>query len=345
MTSDRHTFEASLTRAEIDALASDRNLKVLQTAGPVDDATWERLNEGLFTARPEVYLRVYGFYSSRSKCDLSFLVRLPNLRHFAADCLMHATGVEHLAFLSKLESLSIGIYDLTSFDFLADLPADGLEELSLCATKSKKPTLGSLTRFHKLRKLYLEGQQKEITAISSLPSLEELTLRSISVDGLDFLTGLDRLWSLDIKLGGTNNLAALRDMNGIKYLELWHVRDLRDLSPVSTMHGLQYLFLQSLPHIHALPDLSRLTSLRRVFLENMKGLRDLAALAAAPALEDFYHCDARGMELEHYQWALANKSLKQMSVGFGSDKKNKAFRDWAARMGFPEYRLQPFVFT
>jgi hypothetical protein len=339
----RINFKCSLTRNEVDSLVSDSQVEILQTFDAVEDTTWKMLNDRLFTSRPEIELRVYGFYSS--ECDLSFLGYLTNLHHFSADCLMRAEGIERVADLPRLESLRVGIYNLESFDFLANLPARNLRKLSLGATKSKKPALGHLERFGELRKLYVEGQQKEIEAISKLPCLEDLTLRSITVGDLDFIRHLKNLWSLDIKLGGTNNLAALADIDTIKYLELWQVRGLKDISVISTMRGLQYLFLQSLPHVANLPDSSNLRALRRVNLDSMKGLKDIRGLAKAPALEEFMHCSAHGMEPTHYADILKSKTLKRMSVGFGSARKNKELDDQARHMGIEPYESSQFLFA
>ena len=133
--------------------------------------------------------------------------------------------------------------------------------------------------------------------IRELTTLEDLTLRSTTVPDLDFLAELDRLWSLDIKLGGTTNLAALSGMRGIKYLELWQVRGLAPTPGiVAELPGLQHLFLQSLPQVTALPDLASLQHLRRLVLQNMKGLDDLTAVGTAPALEEFAFIEASGKE-------------------------------------------------
>src|ERR1700722_3651571 len=199
----RVNFASSLTRVEIKSLVDNPDLTVLQTCDAVELATWEMLNDLLFVTRPDVKVRVYGFYSS--ECDLSFLRRLTNVRHFAADSLMRAKGVEFTAELRELQSLSIGIHSLENFDFLAGLPHSKLRKLSLGATRSKKPNLRQLGRFGELRKRYLEGQEKDIEVISRLPCLEDLTLRSITVNDLGFLHNLSHLWSLDIKLGGPNN--------------------------------------------------------------------------------------------------------------------------------------------
>ena len=182
----RVRLSQNLTVDEVHRLAAEPELRILQASSPVDCETWDLINEELLTRRPEVQIRVYGFYSL--VCDLSFLSRLKNVRRFSADCLHRAIGIEHLADLQKLESLSVGIYDLENFDFLKEIPA-GIRELALAATKSKKPRLDHLARFHLLTGLYLEGQQRGIEALSSLAALERLTLRSISTDDLRYVGG------------------------------------------------------------------------------------------------------------------------------------------------------------
>ena len=338
----RVSFTTSLTRAEIDSFVANAQLKILQTNTPIDTATWEMLNDVLLSARPDIAIRVWGFYSS--ECDLSFLKYLTNVRHFSADCL-RGKNVETVAKLQKLQSLSIGIFSLENFDFLGLLPARGLQKLSLGATKSRKPALTHLARFSELQTLFIEGQGKDIEAISSLPDLEDLTLRSITVDDLNFLKSSRKLSSLDIKLGGTTNLAALEGMNAIKYLELWQIRGLTDISVISTMRGLQYLFLQSLPRVTALPDLSQLNGLRRVHLENMKGIRNVEGLAKAPALEEVMHCSAQGMKPSQYEDLLNRRTLKRIFVGFGSEQKNKDFTRRANEMGIAACKRSQFLFA
>jgi hypothetical protein len=61
--------------------------------------------------------------------------------------------------------------------------------LSLAATKSKKPRLQILSRFQSLTHLYLEGQQQGIEILYELKKLEDVTLRSITTEGLDYISG------------------------------------------------------------------------------------------------------------------------------------------------------------
>ncbi len=222
----RNQFREPLSQREVAAIASDAEVKVLQTDSPASLATWELLNEAFFSRRPDVELRVYGCYSTN--CDLSFTRVLSNVRRFAADSLQHATGVEHLGGIRNLEALSVGIFDLESFDFLNDV-SDNLRELALGATRSKKPGLSMLPRFGHLREIHLEGQQKGIDALSQLRCLEKVTLRSISTPNLEYLKPLDKMWSLDLKLGGSD-VSAIRGMGNIKYFEAWQVRGLADIA-------------------------------------------------------------------------------------------------------------------
>jgi len=320
---DRVEFYDSLSSAEIAALVDDANIRVLQTSEPVRPKTWIELNARFFSARPDVQLRVFGFYSS--VCDLSFLWTMDRVQNFSADCLRSVQNIEAITRMPALRRLGIGVFDLEGFDFLADLPAE-IEAIYLGATRSKKPSLRLLERFGALRKLNVEGHRKDIEVIGSLHRLEDLTLRSVSVGGLSFLRPLPKLWSLDIKLGGSNDLRALAGLENIKYLELWQVRGLADLGPISTLTGLQYLFLQSLPRVTSLPELGKLTRLRRLHLDNMKGLRNLEALCGAPMLEELIHFDARNHAPRDYECLLKSKAMKALRVGFGSEAKNNEFR-------------------
>ena len=123
------------------------------------------------------------------------------------------------------------------------------------------------------------------------------------------------------------------------------VKGLTDISVISTMTGLQYLFLQSLRNVRSIPDLSKLTALRRIYLENMKGLQDISALGSAPALEEFIHVAAGGMEPVQYLPLLKSKTLKNLIVGLESIKKDKALQDLASQAGIFEWKLSEFAFS
>ena len=330
LSSDRVDFGTSLTKGDIHALAEDRGLKVLQCSSPVKQQTWELLNSQFFTRRPDVQLRVYGFYSLI--CDLAFTSIMTNVRHFSADCLRDAGGVEHIAAMENLESLGVGIFHLQGFEFLNHVTPH-LKKLFLGATESKKPDLSPLNRFQSLEAIYIEGQQKNIEVLSEMENLQDVTLRSISTPDVSYLKPLHRMWSLDIKLGGIKNFSALEGMKNIKYLELWQIRGLSDINFVSGLSGLQYLFVQSLRQVVTLPSFERLDDLRRIYLENMKGLRDILSLEYAPALQELAIANAMNFQPEDWIPLLHNPNLKRVSCWFGSFKKNARFEKLARDHG------------
>jgi hypothetical protein len=336
----RAEFTGGVSSSELDALAANAALKVLQTSEPVAPSSWPLLDEAFFSRRPDVELRLYGFYGQR--CDLAFASGLRRVRRFAADCLMDAIGVEHVARIPALESLSLDVFSLESFDVLR-VVNPGLRSLALGQTRSKKPSLEPLSRFTGLRQLLIEGHRKDIEVLSVLRELEEVTLRSVTVTDLGFLRPLARLRSLDLKLGGIRNISAIAGMPSIKSLELWQILGLVDVDVAGQLPGLQHLFLQSLRRVVALPDLSAARSLRRVTLETMRGLRELAPLEHAPALEELLLLDPSPLAPEALVPALRNGSLKRVAVGFGSDRKNEAARELLKRHGKEEMKRMEFA--
>lgn len=324
---------------DIATIRGDPEVRVVQFVEPAEPRTWSRLNAELLGVRPDVQVRVFGFYAS--ECDLGFVSQLGNLRHFAADSLRQARNVEVVCEIPKLESLSIGIYELTSFDFLSGVPSS-LSRLALGRTRSKKPDLSVLSRFTDLRELYVEGQHKNIEVLGELTALEDVTLRSVSSPGLEYLTNQPRLWSVDIKLGGIRNLSALAAVPALKYLEVWQVRGLADLSVIAELVTLQNLFLQDLPRVVTLPNLEHCRSLRRVVLQNLKGLQDLSQLASAPALEEFELVQGGNFAPEDLEPVLQTPTVRRVGAYFGSDRKNRAFEALREKRGKEAFDRPPF---
>ncbi len=342
LSKDRVQFYDSLSKREIKKIASNLDIQVLQTSRPAEISTWKLINERLLSKRPDIEIRIFGYYSQ--DCDLSCLEHLSNVRCLSVDCLIKASNIEALSILDQLSTLSVGIYSLESFDFLHSLPTT-LKKLYLGTTKSKKPSLEHLSRFTEIEELYIEGQQKNIEAIGELNNLQKLILRSVSPKNIRFIKKLERLWSLDIKLGGIIDLSTLKDLENIKYLELWQIRGLSDISVISSLIGLQYLFLQSLRNVTEFPDMTNLFKLRRVYMETMKGLKNVNGLASAPNLEEFIHVSAQNMSPYQYKQLLERKRLKRALFGFGSDKKNEEMLRLMNANDVDRYQHTPFVFS
>jgi hypothetical protein len=277
-------------------------LGVVQFTSPLTDDDFGRLANWL-SSYPEMTLRAY--FRHR---DVEFLRFFPFLRRFDVDA----------------------THDLESLDGLRYLP-DDLEELAVGATR-RRLDLAGLERFRGLKSLFLEGQSKRIDAISSLTSLENLSLRSITLPDLSLLLPLARLQTLEIKLGGTGDLRPLPLIGELRYLELWRIRGLSDVSAIGEMAHLQNLFLQALKHVESLPDLSGATALRRVRLQTMRGIRDLRPLASAPALEELILDDMPQLQPNDLAPLIGLPRLRAVSARIGI-KKSAAVREI---LGLPE---------
>ena len=320
--STRAEFDDAVTENDLRNLVELPGVKTLQCSAPVKDSVWSRLNDSFFSRRPDVELRVYGHHSM--ECDLAFARRMVNVRRFAADCLMRAKNVEAIAEIPELESLSLGIFELQDLGVLETVTPT-LTTISLGATRSKKPRLEALARFTSLKALHIEGQSNGIEVLSQLRGLEDVTLRSITTADLRYLSPLERLWSLDIKLGGIRSFDGIEGKDTIKYLELWQIRELEDANIVASLPGLQNVFLQSLSRVKQLPSLEGSRSLRRVVLENMKGFSDFTALESAPALEEFALVEGSRQQPEQLVPVLRNPAVRGAAAHFGSARKNQAF--------------------
>lgn len=247
---------------------------------------------------PDIYLRVYELFGTPEN-DLDFLQYYKGLKH-----------------------LSVDLHNLQSVDGLRHV-ADSLEYFDFGRTK-KTISVEFLAQCECLKGLSLEEHASGTDAVSTLKNLEELILRSITLPDLEIIAALPKLWSLDIILGGTKNLAALSRLNSLKYLKLWMVKGLSDLSIISEITSLQEIFLSSLKKVPTIPSLRKLRKLRRVTLQNMKGISDLSPLLEAKSLEDLIVSRASHLMAEAFLPLQKHPSLKAIGFGLGSNKKNQA---------------------
>lgn len=282
---------------ELDRL--DGRPETVQFASALTEAEYALLG-AWFADQPTKTLRAYASYDG-TITDLEFLRHFPTLRSFQADALYHS---------------------LTNIDGLAYLPDDA-HFIGLGQTK-KRFSLTPLARFTRLRRLYLEGQSKDIEVVSDLRDLRSLTLRSITLPDLTLLTPLSGLRALDLKLGGTKDLALLPELQSLEYLELWMVKGLADLSPIAELPNLEYLFLQALRQVERLPAMSELIALRRLWLETMKGLSDLAPIREAPHLRQLAVVDMGHLQPDAFAPLAGKPTLESLRAGLGSKRKNRA---------------------
>lgn len=321
--SGRYNISTGFKKNELSAIANNTKTKLVQFSAPLTYEEYDLLEKMVFATRPDIELRIFGHYSV--ECDLTFLERIPSLRKVTADCMRDTTGIEVVTQLRNLESLCVGIFDLDNFNFLEQV-APNLKVLGLYQTRSKKPKIESIARFENLEYLFLEEQQKGINAIKNLKKLQKIILRSITTTDIDFLQGLKQLWSVDIKLGGIKSFDALKTLPSLKFLELWQIRGLADLSFISDLTTLQNLFIQSLKQVKTLPDFSKNKFLRRIYLENMKGLDDFSTLKHIPNLKEFIICD-ENKEPDNFLPLFENPTVERVAGFLGSNKRNNRFMD------------------
>lgn len=321
---ERVNFTEPISTSEIDYLVAYPKIEVLQCNTPIEEVTWILLNDEFFSRRPEVVLRVYG--PDSPPCDLRFAARMSHVRHFTVNLHENATRIEAITEMPDLQILEIGIYGLDNFNFLWKV-TDNLTRLLLGATRSKRPDLSPLSRFWKLKNIFLVGQQKNIDVLSELSMLEEVGLSSISTPSLGYLKRLQHMWSLRIILGGIRDFSAIEGMQNIKYLQLLQVRELNNIDFIAHLTGLQNLMLQSLPRVTTLPSFREMVKLRRITFANLKGMKDFTELEWAPALEEFILIQGQPQSPEDLLPVLRNPSLHRASAHFGSIAKERRFRE------------------
>jgi len=276
----------------------DPRCRTLQFRESLTDVELQRV--AMFLSEyPSTTLRVYGH---RTYPTLDFL--------------------KHFGFVRRVQIEMWELQDLSGLCFLRP----DLEALGLGRTKTRL-SLCILERFVALRDLWLEGHVKDFEVVGQLASLRRLSLRSITLPDLSALRFLRELEELELKLGGTRDLRLLPHIGRLRYFEAWLVRGLADLESLAAALSLRFIFLQALTQVAALPSFAPLADLRRVHLETMKGLRDLAPVAAAPALTEFVAIDMGHLRPEAFRPFVGHPALRAARIGLGSARKNAAVRE------------------
>ena len=245
-------------------------------------------------SQEDVGLRVFG---SRETVDLEFLQWFPNLTDLTVD----------------------NLYELKSLDGLRHLPSN-MRSLGIGDSR-KKLDLAVIERFTELRSLHIEGAKTNIEVIGSFTSLEELSLRSVTLPDLSTLTSLHGLRSLELKLGGTKDLDLLPQVGKLEHLEIWQVKGLTDLSPIADLKHLRYLFLETLNHVESLPDLRGLEVLERLQISGMKLLKSIEPISRAPNIRHLV-LSAPQLRVPDMEALIDHPTLESASIGLGSVKRN-----------------------
>jgi hypothetical protein len=203
------TVEGSVAEGELDAIARDRRLKVVQLRSDSPPATWDALDERLFSTRGDVLLAVDSFFPGGA--DLSLLHHVPNVRRLCVTSVgtEEISSLESIASLPNLEALQIGSPSLGSFDVLNALPPDRLRELRLADTLPRKPSLRPVARFTGLQVLRIESHSADLETLGALRALRQLSLSSIRLNDFSLLTAFPELASFSFAAGAVKDAGAL----------------------------------------------------------------------------------------------------------------------------------------
>lgn len=334
--SGRVQVEPGWTEADVEALAAEPSLEVLQYSdyNAPSRELLQLLNDRVFAMRPDVLFRIYGFHLTEA--DLSALTFTPDVERLAVDCCSRVSGLSHLGGLSKLREFELEVFELDSFEALHDVRSD-LVSLRLGKTRSKKPDLSVLKRFSALERLALNGQKKNIEVVQELQRLRRVYIQGIPLSNLDFLASLPRLEKLDLGFGGAENLQWLADLSALQELRLLRVKGLSDLSALSALSSLRQLKLVDQPLIETLPPLDNLPGLKRVVCDNV-GLKKWDWVLTAPALDELVFLEMQTLTPEDFRQLIGKRRPNRLTVSMKKASANKEVQALLEQEGLTEKR-------
>lgn len=330
----RVQLQKSWTADDLRNLSAEPSLRIVQySESEVPGARLLKLlNEELFAVRPDVTLRIYGFHGQNAK--LSVLTALPFVEKLSVDCSSKVEGLEHLGRLENLHELVLDVFELDSFDALYGVTSR-LTRIGLGKTRSKKPDLSVLRRFHGLKRLELHGHKKGIETIRELQSLEELYVHGIPLEELGFLSELPELASLSIGQGKAESLEWLDGLPGLKKLRILSAKKLVELHVLTHLKQLERLEIIDQPLLKTLPDLKNLQALQLVVCNNV-GLEDLDWILTAPKLNQLAFREVKMLEPSAFEQLIAARRPDKLSVAMAKGSKHKEVQAILEREGLFE---------
>jgi len=227
-------------------------------------------------------VRFYGHYSSTFDCRI--LLNIPEVKCLYVDCLLNADNISTISRLHKLQTLSLGVYELKETEILNTENLKQLTELILTDTKTKALNLEYLNEYQNLKYLILGGHTKNISSVGTLHHLEYLSLNSIKKVSVEFINKLKRLKTLKFILGGRDNIHEIDD-NEIEDLEIIWVRGFNDLSNIGRFKKLKFLRIEDNIRLQTIHFDKEMPFLKSLAISNCKTLNSLIGLHNLTSLE------------------------------------------------------------
>lgn len=192
-----------------------------------------------------------------------------------------------LSRFKNLEKLSTTTCDISSIDFLTNMPKLNVLTLDVRNIKDLSP-IGSCTE---LQHLELIGEEYEnLDFLNDLNSLEWLTIVGGGVKDIEPLRQKDTIELLRIYINTLEDISALSGMKNIYGLTIFS-KELSDCTPLSSCTGLKYLSLSGCEKIDSLD-----------FLDDMDGLEEI---------------HLKGTSITNFEPLLDLKSLDEVTVSNG----------------------------
>jgi hypothetical protein len=232
-------------------------------------------------------------------------------------------GVKDLEFLKYFETLRrlhLAVWDIDDVSGFAYLGTD-FESLTF-STTHKRFSLRFLETLPGLRSLFIQGHTKDLDVVGGLTGLRSIGLSGIPLADLSLLVPLQELTNVFVGFSKTRDLWALRDLPQLKELRILRITELAAVDIVRELVGLVSVELNWLRNVERLPNLSRLASLQSVTLDTMKGLREIAGVAAAPALQRLAVAACPSLTAESFRCLLGHPTLRELWGYTGRTREN-----------------------
>ncbi len=273
---------------------------------------------GIYRSDNVIYYQIDGqelqtlTFVDGSGMDFSDFACFSGLEWLAVDSSLYSGDLDGLNHLCAVHA------ENTIDEYLDIIPnPENILELSVEASIFEE-SLAGIENFPNLMCLSVEyGALKDISALTSLPYLYELTLQDcndltdysplMSLTGLeylsiqsnqlksiDFVKVMPNLTGLAIEDSQITNLNALADCTNLTYLYLMNNYNVTDYSVISNLTQL-YSLTFSATYDNILPSLANLTCLEEL---TMDGVRDISLLKDAVNVTYLCMSDCSGWELE-----------------------------------------------
>ncbi len=320
-------LDTQVDDAVINEIIDNPESAVIQISDYISENTLRKLNV-VFVKRPDIQFRVYGRrnYPDFDGWNLQFLSLLPAVERLSIDsfeCL--DSDFEVLQSLSGLKELRMEVFNIKDYSFVKILPVQ-IENLTIIAEMKSgraKFDCNWLLRLPLLHTLFLGKIDKNLESIIAFDRLRNLTLQGVGVKDLSFLKQL-RIESLTISWCNVNKIDwnSLRDFSTIRYLKLFSIKKMDDISFITTLPRLEKLELIWMGAVVRLPDLSCLENLNEVYIDTANKLEDVSGLVGVKSLKIVEILNSKSITNEAVNVLMKNQSIEKfLCYGRKSDIK------------------------